>query len=94
MLVSSIPTGGFFMFPEIQAYQKWLWRRAPHASTMRHYTIDLCLFFLWAGKTPDKVTVFDVDGFIQHCHTRQLAPATINRRLVTLFAYTRMTYLE
>jgi site-specific recombinase XerD len=75
------------MFPEIEAIQKWLRRRAPHASTAWHYAGDLRLFFIWANKTPPEITILDVDRFIQYCSEQRLATTTINRRLHTLHAF-------
>ncbi|MCD4672769.1 MAG: tyrosine-type recombinase/integrase [Anaerolineaceae bacterium] len=72
------------MLPEIQAYQKWLRRRSPHASTPIHYGSDLKLFFKWLDKPIDQVTVVDVDAYIEHCQKQAFAIATINRRLTAL----------
>jgi hypothetical protein len=61
---SSIPPpGGIFMLPEIERFQKWLKRKAPHASTQIHYTNDLELFFAWLHKLPQEVKVQDGDRF-------------------------------
>jgi site-specific recombinase XerD len=72
------------MLPEITAFQQWLRRRSPYASTPIHYTNDLELFFAWRGKKPDEVTPADIDAFIEHCQERGLAIATVNRRLMAL----------
>jgi site-specific recombinase XerD len=75
------------MLPEIEQFQKWLRRKAPHTSTHIHYTSDLRLFFEWADKRPAAVTLRDVDRFIEHCQEREYAIATINRRLAALRSF-------
>ncbi len=82
------------MFPELDRYHKWLRRKRPHATTLRHYAHDLKLFFEWVKKTPAEVNVLDVDAFIEHCQQRQLATATINRRLAALRSLYRYLALE
>lgn len=49
------------MLAEIDAFQQWLRRRSPHASTHLHYSNDLKLFFAWsnlpvAAITPAQLT--------------------------------------
>ncbi len=75
------------MLPEIEQFQKWLRRKAPHSSTPIHYTNDLELFFGWLSKPITEVTVRDVDAFIEHSQTSGHAIATINRRLATLRSF-------
>lgn len=82
------------MLPEIERYQKWLRRKAPHTSTPKHYCNDLELFFAWLHKPPDEVRVADVDGFIEHCHQEGLALTTINRRLAALRSFYRFLIIE
>ena len=55
------------MLPEIDRFQKWLRRKAPHASTPIHYCNDLELFFTWLGKPITDVNVKDVDRYIEYC---------------------------
>jgi hypothetical protein len=43
------------MVPEIESFRNWLRRKAPHASTPRHYVNDLELFFAWLGKPSQDV---------------------------------------
>ncbi len=75
------------MLPEIEQFQKWLRRKAPHTSTSIHYTNDLQLFFAWVDKPPDQVKVSDVDRFIDYAHTQNHALTTINRRLAALRSF-------
>ncbi len=72
------------MVPEIQAFQKWLRRKAPNASTQIHYANDLALFFAWLNKPIGAVSVQDIDRYIEHCQQEGQAIATINRRLAAL----------
>jgi site-specific recombinase XerD len=72
------------MLPEIEKFQKWLRRKAPHSRTPIDYTSDLTLFFAWAGKLPGEITLHDVDEYIEHCQGQGHAGATINRRLAAL----------
>jgi site-specific recombinase XerD len=69
------------MLPEITQFRKWLRRKNPQASTHLDYTKDLRLFFSWADKPPDAITLHDIDRYIEHCLEKDLATATINRRL-------------
>lgn len=75
------------MLPEIEAFQKWLRRKAPNASTQIHYPNDLDLFFTWLDKPIGEVSVRDVDQFIEHCQRQGQAIASINRRLASLRAF-------
>ncbi len=82
------------MLPEIESFQKWLRRKAPHASTPIHYISDLQLFFTWSGKTPGEITVRDIDRFIEHCQGEQHASTTINRRLNALRSFYHFLAVE
>jgi len=75
------------MLPEIEQFQKWLRRKAPHSSTHVHYTNDLELFFTWLSKPIPEVSLRDVDAFIEHCQAAGHAIATINRRLASLRSF-------
>lgn len=72
------------MLPEIERFQRWLRRKAPHASTPIHYTNHLKLFFAWLGKLPIEVRVADIDAFIEHSQKEGNDMTTINRRLAAL----------
>jgi site-specific recombinase XerD len=82
------------MLPEIERFQKWLKRKAPHASTHIHYTNDLELFFAWLHKRPEEVKVQDVDHFIERCQAEGYALATINRRLAALRSFYHFLTVE
>ena len=75
------------MLPEIEAFQKWLRRKAPNASTQIHYPNDLDLFFAWLNQPVAGVSVQDVDHYIEQCQKDGQAIATINRRLAALHAF-------
>jgi site-specific recombinase XerD len=77
------------MLSEIEQFQKWLRRKAPHSSTYIHYTSDLELFFAWLCKPVAEVNVRDVDAFIEHCQEKGHAIATINRRIAALCSFYR-----
>jgi site-specific recombinase XerD len=72
------------MFPHAQRFEKWLRRRSPHTATPTHYLNDLKLFFAWAGKPPEAITLHDVDAYLDHCRRLGHAVTTINQRLAAL----------
>ena len=83
------------MLSDIVRFSKWLRRRSPHATTARNYSGDIKLFLAWAQKPPPKITVRDVDAFIDHClidcgHS----PTTINRRLAAIRTFYKFLDLE
>jgi len=82
------------MLPEVKRFHHWLLQRSPHALTHIFYTHDLKLFFAWADKTPQTITLHDVDRYITDCCQRDHAPSTINRRLAALRAFYRFLKLE
>ncbi|MFZ2097336.1 MAG: tyrosine-type recombinase/integrase [Anaerolineales bacterium] len=82
------------MLPEIERFQRWLRRKAPHTSTHIHYTNDVELFFAWINKNPGEVTVRDVDAFIEHSQAQGHAIATINRRLAALQSFFHFLAIE
>ncbi len=77
------------MLSEIEQFQKWLRRKAPHSSTSIHYISDLELFFAWLPVPIAEVHVQDVDRFIEHCQEQAHAIATINRRIAALRSFYR-----
>jgi site-specific recombinase XerC len=82
------------MFPEIERFNKWLRCQSPHTATHIHYTSDVNLFFAWATKPPDAVTLHDVDAYVAHCRGLGHAVATVNRRLAALRAFYRFLAVE
>jgi len=77
------------MLSEIEQFQKWLRRRAPHSSTHIHYASDLELFFNSSSKSVGNVTMQDVDEFIEQSQKKGHATATINRRVAALCSFYR-----
>jgi site-specific recombinase XerD len=77
------------MLSEIEGFQKWLRRRAPHSSTHIHYSSDLKIFFSTCSKSIAEVTMKDVDQYIEDCQEKGHAIATINRRLAALCSFYR-----
>lgn len=82
------------MLPEIERFQKWLRRKAPHTSTHIHYVNDLELFFTWLNKSPREVQVADVDQFIESAQLQSHAFTTINRRLAALRSFYHFLAIE
>jgi site-specific recombinase XerD len=75
------------MFPkqQIDGFEKYWRRRKPGSSTALHYASDVRIFFKWAQeKSPDDITVHDVDEFIGWQQSLGRAQATIRRRLIAL----------
>lgn len=77
------------MLSEIEQFQKWLRRRAPHSSTHVHYTSDLEIFFSFCAKPIAEVAMQDVDAYIEDCQEKGHAIATINRRVAALCSFYR-----
>ena len=75
------------MVNEIQRFVNWLRRRNPQARTWRDYSYDLKQFVSVVGqKSPNSVTISDVDNFIIEQANRGLSAATINRRLTAVIS--------
>jgi site-specific recombinase XerD len=75
------------MFPkqQIDGFEKYWRRRKPGSSTALHYASDVRIFFKWAeDKSPETITVHDVDEFIGWQQELGRAQATIRRRLIAL----------
>jgi site-specific recombinase XerD len=54
-----------------------------------HYASDVRIFFKWVnGRTPESITVHDVDEFIEWQQSLGRVPATIRRRLIALRFWT------
>ena len=82
------------MLPEIESFAKWLRRKSPHTTTVVHYTNDLQLFFAWADKPPNQITLRDVDAFIEHSQQQRHSVATVNRRLAALRSFYHFLSIE
>jgi site-specific recombinase XerD len=82
------------MLPEIERFNKWLRRKRPHTTTAIHYTNDLQLFFAWANKPPNAITVRDIDAFIEHSQKVGHSIATVNRRLAALRSFYHFLAVE
>jgi integrase/recombinase XerD len=75
------------MFPdqEIAGYERYWRRRKPGSSTAVHYVSDVRIFFKWInGKTPETISIHDVDEFIEWQQWLGRASAMIRRRLIAL----------
>lgn len=75
------------MVPEVQRFGKWLRRKNPQATTQAHYLSDLKLFFIWAEKPPQAITLHDVDAYIEHAQGLGHAVSTVNRRLAAIRSF-------
>lgn len=82
------------MVSDVQRFGKWLRRKNPHATTRVHYLNDLKLFFAWAGKPPNAITLLDVDAYIEHAQGLGHAVATVNRRLAALRSFYQFLAVE
>lgn len=69
-------------------FAQYLYRCYGDRSTPKHYLNDLDLFIRQVGdKSPESVTVRDVDDFIDSQMKKRLKPATINRRTASLHTF-------
>jgi integrase/recombinase XerC len=69
-------------------FAQYLRRCYGDRSTPKHYLNDLDLFVRQVGdKSPESVTVEDVDEFVDSQMEKQLKPATINRRMASLHTF-------
>ncbi len=82
------------MLVEIEQFQNWLRRKAPHTSTHVHYTSDLVHFFAWAQKPPGDIKVRDIDAFIEYCQQLGHSLATVNRRLAAIRTFYHFLAIE
>jgi site-specific recombinase XerD len=72
------------MLPAVQHFGKWLRRKNPRSTTQVHYLSDLKLFFTWAAKSPEVITLRDIDAYVEHAQRLGHAVATVNRRLAAI----------
>lgn len=83
------------MKTDLKRYKRHLERKHPNRSTEKHYTSDLKIFARFVGdKPPRKVTVQDIDAFIEYQNRRQLKPTTINRRLAVISGFFQFLIYE
>jgi len=68
----------------IQAFERYLNRRYPGRSTVRHYVNDVRLFQQVVDKPPRQVTRQDIAHFVEDQLARGLCATTVNRRLACL----------
>ena len=69
-------------------FAQYLYRCYGDGSTPKHYLNDLDLFIRQIGdKTPEQITVRDIDNFIDNQMEKQLKPTTINRRTASLHTF-------
>lgn len=83
-----------FSETEIDDFRKYWRRRKPSSSTAVHYSSDVHIFFVWAEqRSPEAITVHDVDRFIVWQQSLGHAPTTITRRLIAVrMFYDFLTY--
>lgn len=82
------------MLAEVELFAKWLRRKSPHTTTVVHYSSDLALFFAWIDKPPDRITLRDIDAFIEHSQQQSHSIATVNRRLAALRSFYHFLTIE
>lgn len=69
----------------IKRFERYLQRRYGDRSTPKHYVSDMRIFVQHVGdKPPIKVSVKDIDSFMDQQAVQGLSPATRNRRLAAL----------
>jgi site-specific recombinase XerD len=72
----------------IERFEWYLNRRNKESSTAKHYISDLRIFIKTIGqKTPETVTVTDIDEFVDSQIAAELSATTINRRLSSLHTF-------
>lgn len=85
------------MYPqeEIDGFEHYWRRRKPGRSTPIHYRSDVNIFFRWAQQSPATITVHHIDQFIDWQRGQGRAPATIQRRLVSIrMFYDYLAYIR
>ena len=68
----------------IREFERYLNRRYPGSSTVKHYVNDLQLFQRFVDKPPREVTRLDIDHLVEDQLARGLSATTVNRRLACL----------
>ena len=73
------------MLDEIENFVNWIRRRNPNSRTWRDYRYDLAQFITVVGdRSPDDISIQDIDRFVIQQSERGLQPSTINRRLAAI----------
>jgi len=71
-----------------ERFARYLQRRYGDRSTPKHYLHDIEMFIQQVGyKAPERVTVQDIDQFVDEQRERGLKAATINRRVASLHTF-------
>lgn len=68
----------------IREFERYLERRYPGRSTVKHYINDLELFRRIVDRPLREVTRLDIDRFVEEQLGRRLSATTVNRRLASL----------
>jgi site-specific recombinase XerD len=83
------------MKADLDRFVRHLKRRHPNRSTAKHYISDLNIFARFVEhKSPQEVTINDMDAFVEEQSNRQLKPATINRRLAAISSFFQFLIFE
>jgi site-specific recombinase XerD len=72
------------MDEEIREFERYVNRRYPGRSTVKHYVNDLQIFHRFVGKPAREVTRWDVDRFVEDQLAQGHSATTVNRRLACL----------
>jgi len=68
----------------IEEFKRYLNRRYPGRSTVKHYINDLQVFQRLVNKPPRVVTRLDIDNFVEAQLAHGLSATTVNRRLASV----------
>jgi site-specific recombinase XerD len=82
------------MKEHIQEFERYLKRRYPGGSTVKHYVSDLQLFQRFVDKSPRDVTQSDIASFVEAQLARSLSAKTVNRRLACLHHFFEFLIVE
>lgn len=72
------------MNERIRGFERYLRRKYPGRSTVKHYVSDLQIFQRFVNEPPREVTKLDVANFVEDQLGRGLSATTVNRRLASL----------
>jgi site-specific recombinase XerD len=75
------------MLSQIYEFVNWVRRRNPQARIWRDYSYDLQQFASQVGeRSPNQITLHDIDQFVDRQVAHGYKPATVNRRLAAILA--------